>query len=131
MASALTFGLAYWAVVFAVAFGCGVVRTLVVAPWIGIVAAVSLEVPLLLGASYVVARALLARHPLELSQRVAAGAFAFALLMVAEAGLAVTLSGQSFVEWAAGLVRMPGILGLAGQLGFAFIPALVTGRTTA
>jgi hypothetical protein len=49
--------IAYFVTVFAFAFAMGVARTLVIAPLIGTTAAVLVEVPILLAASWVIARA--------------------------------------------------------------------------
>jgi hypothetical protein len=52
------------------------------------------------------------------------GALAFLILMLAEFALARLLSGQSPAAYAATFLTAPGALGLAGQTGFALIPAL-------
>jgi hypothetical protein len=116
--------LAYFAVVFAAAFAFGALRVTLIAPEIGALAAVALEVPLILGLSWLVAGRVLGRWPLTTSKALAMGAQAFALLMLAEFALAYALSGQSPPAYAATFLTAPGALGLAGQLGFALIPAL-------
>lgn len=57
----------YFATVLAFAFAMGVARTLVIAPLIGVTAAVLLEVPILLAASWVIARRLLRDRDLALT----------------------------------------------------------------
>jgi hypothetical protein len=113
--------LAYMLPVFAVAFLLGALRVTLVAPAIGPLAAVALEVPLVLGLSWLVAGRVLSRWPLSASGRLAMGALAFAFLMLAELGLAVAL-GQTPARFAAGLSTPPGALGLAAQIGFGLIP---------
>ncbi len=118
-------GIVYFAAVFAFAFAMGVARTLVVAPRLGATVAVLLELPLVLGASWLVVRRLLRNRHFRLSQRAAVGVIAFVLLMVSEALLAGVLRGQSLGEWALDLVTPLGLIGLAGQVGFAAMPVLV------
>lgn len=115
--------LAYLAPVFALAFVLGVLRTLWIAPRIGALMAVALEVPLLLLWSWTVAGRVLRRWPLPMRDRIAMGALAFALLMLAEAGLALA-TGQTLGGFLGGMVTPAGALGLAGQLAFAALPAL-------
>jgi hypothetical protein len=115
--------LAYFALVFVAAFAFGALRVTLIAPQIGALAAVALEVPLILGLSWIVAGRVLGRWPLTTSEALAMGALAFALLMLAELALAYALSGQPPAAYAATLLTAPGALGLAGQIGFALIPA--------
>lgn len=114
---------AYFAAVFAVAFGLGVLRVLWLAPAIGPLVAVAIEVPLLLGLAWAVAGAVLRRWPLARVGRLAMGALAFGMLMAAEAGLAL-VSGQTLADFANAMSTPAGALGLAGQIGFAILPAL-------
>lgn len=116
--------LAYFAVVFAAAFAFGALRVTLIAPQIGAFLAVALEVPLILALSWVVAGRVLRRWPLTAGKALAMGALAFLLLMVAEFALAFVLSGQAPQAYAASLLTAAGMLGLAGQIGFALIPAL-------
>lgn len=115
--------LAYLAPVFALAFVLGVLRTLWIAPRIGALMAVMVEVPLLLLWSWTVAGRVLRRWPLPLRDRIAMGALAFALLMLAEAGLALA-TGQNLRGFLGDMATPAGALGLAGQLAFAALPAL-------
>ena len=114
----------YFVAIFALAFMLGVARTLIVAPAIGETAAVLLEIPLVLAASWGAARHLLRGRGFTLGQRAAMGAFAFALLMASEAALAGVLRGQSIEQWAQTLATPLGLIGLAGQIGFAAMPVL-------
>jgi hypothetical protein len=116
--------LAYLAPVFAAAFLFGALRVTLLAPQIGPLAAVALEVPLILGLSWLVAGRVLRRWPLTTTGALTMGALAFALLTLAEFALAYALSGQTPPAYAATFLTAPGALGLAGQIGFALIPAL-------
>jgi hypothetical protein len=124
MATAMI-GLLYFIVIFTLAFATGVVRTLFLAPLLGPLAAVSLEVPVILAASWFVARRLVRGRSFSLAQRAAIGALAFALTMISEAVLAHLIRGQTIAEWAAAVATPLGLFGLAAQLGFASMPVLV------
>jgi hypothetical protein len=114
----------YWAGVFALGVVLGTARVLWLAPTIGELAAVAAELPLMLAASWWLARRLVAGRALTPTEAAAMGALALALLLASEAILAVAL-GQSLPGWLASLASLPGGLGLAGQLGFAAMPWLV------
>ena len=123
---------AYLAGIFALAFCLGVLRSLWLAPRIGALAAVACELPLVLAASAWWARRLLARRPLQgRADALAMGALAFAGLIALECGLALFVFGQSLRDWGGALTTPPGLLGLAGQLGFAAMPAAVWQRADA
>ncbi len=115
--------LAYFLPVFAVAFGLGAARQMLVAPITGPLVAVALEVPVILILSWWVAGRVLRRWPLPLPGRLAMGALAFALLMLTELGLALAF-GQTPRQFLTAMTTLAGTLGLAGQMGFALIPAL-------
>jgi hypothetical protein len=120
--------LRYFAIVFSVGFILGAVRTLVVTPRIGATAAVLIELPFILGASWFVATRIVRRIRPAPASALAMGAFAFFLLMVAEATIAVTVTNQSLSQWSAALFRTPGWIGLAGQLAFGLFPLLASLR---
>mgnify|MGYP000632588975 CR=1 FL=1 len=115
----------YVSTVFAAAFALGTLRVLLVAPRLGELAAVTLEVPVVLGLSWLVAGRVLRRWPLPRpGQRLAMGGLAFALLMLAETILGIALFGRSLAGILATVATLPGLVGLAGQIGFALVPAL-------
>ena len=116
--------LVYFAIVFAAAFLLGALRVTVIAPWVGALAAVALEVPIVLALSWGVAGYVLGRWPLGTGQRMAMGLLAFVVLMIAEYVLATLGFGQTAATYLAAMATLPGALGLAGQLGFAFVPVL-------
>lgn len=127
MLAPLRLGLAFWAGIFALAFALGIVRTLWLAPRIGVLPAVALEVPVILVASWFWARRLLRGSPLSPAQALAMGAAAFALLMASEAALARAFGG-TIADWLADMASPAGALGLAGQIAFAAIPWLAARR---
>lgn len=121
--------LAYFLPVFALGFVLGTVRTLWLAPAIGPLAAVAAELPIMLAASWLLARRVVRRHAIAApATALAVGLTAFALLLLAELALAMTLAGQGVAEWAASLTTPPGALGLAGQAVFALLPRAVLAR---
>lgn len=126
---ALRAGLAYWAVVFALAFALGVVRTLWLTPVLGQLAAVAIEVPIILMASWLAAKRLTARFGIATSRAaLAMGFIAFALLMLSELALGAILGGQTIAIRLDRLASLAGLLGLSGQIMFALMPLIARQR---
>lgn len=119
-------GAAYFAVAFAIAFVLGALRVLVVAPQVGELAAVLIEVPIMLAVSWFVCGWILRRHdvPGSIGARLTMGAVAFALLMAAEFALGIYGFGKTAGEIVASFALLPAQFGLAGQVGFALMPVL-------
>jgi hypothetical protein len=126
MTRIITAALAYFVTVFGLGFALGALRVLVVIPRIGETAAVLLEVPVMLAASWIAAGWCVRRFavPPAVSARLAMGFLAFALVMLAELALAVLLFGQSPARYFATYRHLAGAVGLAAQLGYALFPAL-------
>ena len=116
----------YFAITFASAFALGIARTLWIAPRLGAATAVFIEIPILITASWFVARRALHQRAFTLPQLFAIGTIAFALTMVSEAALTNILRGQSVNQWATDLASPLGLLGVAGQVAFALMPAVAT-----
>ncbi len=129
MRSGLLAGAAYFVIVFAAGFVLGAVRTLWLAPVLGDVEAVLVEIPVMLLIAWMVCRAIVAR--LRLSPRVVAravmGGVALGLLLAAEAALAVAF-GTPVGELGAVFATAPALLGLAAQVVYAAFPLLVRDR---
>jgi hypothetical protein len=119
-------GAAYFAIAFAIAFALGSLRVLVVAPQVGELAAVLIEVPIMLAVSWFVCGWILRRNdvPGSIGARLAMGAVAFALLMAAEFALGIYAFGKSAGEIVASFALLPAQLGFAGQVGFALMPVV-------
>lgn len=115
--------LAYWASVFALGFVLGTARVLLLVPRLGEVGATLVELPVMLAASWFIAGKVVRRLALARGAALAAGLAAFALLLAAELATGLLAFGLSPREWLAGLGRPAGALGLAGQAGFALMPA--------
>lgn len=114
----------YFSIVFAVAFALGVLRVTIAVPLLGALAAVALEVPILLAVSWAVAGWIARWWHRQRLEWLAMGLLAFAMLMVAEVALSTILFGQSLAQFFGAFATAPGALGLAGQIGFALIPSL-------
>ena len=129
MSQAIRAGLLYFFAVFAIGFGLGTIRVLLVIPRLVAIAAVLIEVPVLLALAWLICGALLRRCavPSGLLPRLAMGTTAFGVLMLAELVLAVVLLGQSPMQhWAS--YRDPAAqIGLAAQMLFAAFPLLRRG----
>lgn len=126
MPAAIRAGLFYFLGVFAIGFALGTVRTLWLVPRFGALAAVAMEVPLMLLASWWACGAVLRRIRVPPARllRLTMGGTAFLLLMLAELALAVWGFGQSAASYWAGFAAPAARLGLAGQIAFALMPLL-------
>lgn len=122
-------GTAYVGAVFAAGFVLGVLRTFVLVPLLGELAAVLVELPVILTISWLVCTRILRRWPLSPPSAVGMGAIAFLLLMAAEASLSMLLAGRSLAEHLALYSQLPHQMGLAGQLAFALIPWIQARRS--
>lgn len=126
MPSAIKAGLLYFVIVFAAGFVLGTLRVIVLLPFIGEIAAVALELPVMLAISWLACSRLGAQFsvPAKIPHRLAMGAVAFGLLMLAEFGLSVFAFNQSVAEYFTHLLTTSGLLGLAGQIAFGLLPLL-------
>jgi hypothetical protein len=105
------------AAVFAAAFVPGTFRILVLVPRLGELAAVTLEVPVVLGLSWLVAGWVLRRWPLpRTGQRLAMGGLAPALLMLGETIPGITLFGRTLAGSLAAWPPRPALPGWQGRL---------------
>lgn len=121
--------IAYWAVVFALGFVLGTIRVIWLVPLVGLMPATALELPVMLGASWVASGWLMRRFAItQAGAALAMGGLAFALLMAAECTLAVALIGQTPAQWLADLRQPHALLGLAGQVVFALMPWMRSAR---
>lgn len=113
--------LAYVLPVFAAAFVLGALRVSLVAPGLGPLPAVALELPLVLALSWFVAGRVLSRWPQ--TPRPGMAIAGFLMLMVLELATALAF-GQTPGQFLSAMTTPPGALGLAGQIGFGLIPLL-------
>lgn len=117
-------GTLYFLIMFAIGFVLGTLRVLVIIPAIGAVGAVIVELPVMLGLSWVTSHRLTRTRPglSDAPSRLTMGATAFALLILAELVLSLTLFARSPAEFQDELGTPHGLIGLAGQVAFALIP---------
>lgn len=120
-------GLAYFAVVFAAGFLLGTFRVLVLLPKMPEAAAVLVELPFMLAISYFAARWLVRRFAVaaRVRARLAMGGIAFAVLLGAETSMSIALFGMPLSRMLAHYGTLAGGAGLAGQVVFALVPALL------
>ncbi len=130
MRAAIPAALVYVAIVFAAGLGLGALRTLLIAPRIGDLAAVAVELPVMLAISWFGAGLCITRFHVgsRLSHRITMGLAAFALLMGVEIALGVFGFGRSLESVVDGMTTPAGLLGLAGQVLFGLTPLLVRRR---
>ena len=121
---ALRSGVYYFLAVFAVGFVLGVLRTLFVARHVGVLAAVAIELPIVLAVAWWVSARLQRGSSPTMRGAVLMGGTAFVLLMLAEASLSIALFGRTFAEHLSLYADANHQLGLAGQIAFALIPMM-------
>lgn len=126
MNSAVRAGSLYFSVVFAAGFALGVLRTLFIAPAVGEVQAVLLEVPVMLMMAWVACGWTLNKVavPRSVPARLLMGAAALLLLLAAEAALSVVASGKTLTEHFASYSRPGALIGLVAQLAFGCFPLI-------
>jgi len=126
MRTAIKAAMVYWAMIFALGFLLGAIRTYWIVPALGdVTIAVLAEIPFMLAASWWCARTLVRRYAVDrTARRAVMGGLAFALLMAAEATVGLILAGESLSDWLTSLWHMPGILGFASQILFALFPLM-------
>ena len=125
-------GVTYFAVVFGAGFALGTVRVLLLVPQLGELLATLIELPIMLAISWIACAKIIARFevPPRIPARLTMGAVAFALLMLAELTLSLTLFGRSLGEFAQALSTPYGMIGLSGQVLFGLIPIIQMKRQT-
>jgi hypothetical protein len=119
-------GFVYFAIVFTIGFVLGTIRVIAVVPRIGELFAVLIELPLMLAASWIVCKYLIARFqvPAEIVDRAIMGASAFAFLLVSEIALSTCVFGNSIESTFIKYQTLHGFVGICGQLAFAAFPML-------
>ena len=122
---AVGLGLIYGTAIFAAGFVLGALRTTVVAPHTGDIAAVMVEVPVMLAFASAVAGRLVRRGArLGPVQALVAGAVALASLWLLEAAMATLLLGVAVTEVPLLFLAPAGQIGLAAQAIAALFPLL-------
>jgi hypothetical protein len=124
MIAALMGGVSYFVVVYSLGFLLGMIRVLILAPRTGEMGSVLLETPIILGASWIVARwcANMFAVPATVVPRLAMGGVAFALLIAGEIAVSTFVFGRGWQNTAALYQTPPAIVGLAAQVVFGLLP---------
>ncbi len=121
-------GVAYFALVFALGFLLGTVRTFFVrdAPSGGRLIGVLIELPIMIGASWLLCRHFVRRFAVAstVAARSAMGGLAVALLLLAELAVGAILFGRTPTEHLALYRDASYALGLAAQIVFGLMPLL-------
>lgn len=128
--TALKAGAVYFAIVFAAGFVFGTIRTLLLAPAVGPLVAVVIELPFMLTIAWFACRWTARRFavPSRPGARWAMAATAFVLLMIAEFLLAYAFTRVSPQGYLAQYATLSGLVGLAGQIVFATFPPIQARR---
>jgi hypothetical protein len=123
-------GALYALIVFGVGFVLGTIRVLLKIPHIGETAAVLVEAPIMLAASWYVCRWSVRRLdvPRSVPSRFIMGAVAFVTLMLEELALAVLVFCRSPAEQFGAYVTGAGAIGFAAQVIFAVFPVIQVWR---
>ena len=126
MRVAIAAGFAYFATVFLAGFALGTLRTLFLAPQLGELAAVLVELPVIIFVSWIACGWAIRRFQVaaNFSPRLIMGAVAFLCLIVADIALGIAAFDRTFAEVAADWATPSGAAGLAGQVLFGILPAL-------
>jgi hypothetical protein len=120
-------GVLYFALVFAVGFVLGTIRTLWVVPRVGTRKAELMETPIMLVVTIVAARWIILRLglPSTLSARLGMGFIALLLLLVAEFGFVLWLRGQTIREYFASRDPVAGTVYYLMLAVFSVMPLVV------
>jgi hypothetical protein len=124
-------GFVYAGLVYAAGFALGAVRVLYVAPWIGMSMAIWIEIPLMLGISWLACGFVLRRSRAapNWGARARMGAAAFAVLIAGEIAVGVFVFDRAPVDALETLVDAENVPGLCTQILFALMPLVrLSGR---
>lgn len=125
MAAGFRAGMAYFALVFVAGLAAGMVRVLIFEPALGELAAVAIELPIMLGIAWWICRKLIDFY--HIADRTAAGlmgASAFVALMGAELAMALYTPSTTIADHVATYRETPHWIALLGQILFAAMPSL-------
>ena len=124
MQRAVIAAFAYFTLTFAAGFALGTLRTLLLAPRLGEMLAVIIEVPIMLTIAWWACGWDLRRFRVShgTADRALMGLVAFALLMMAEAAVAIFLFGRTLAQHIVTFAEPAAEVGLAAQLVYAAFP---------
>lgn len=132
MVSAINSGCVYFFFVFAAGFVLGALRMSLLAPLLGEMLSVLIELPIILLVSWLICRAVIKKFavPVKLTARALMGTIALTLLLGAEVLLSVFLLSRSVSQHLELYQSAAGLTGLAGQIVFALFPSIQLVMTT-
>lgn len=127
MREGLLAGLKYCAVIFALGFVLGVLRQTLLLPTVGALWATAIELPFMLGASWVWCGHLVRARGWQVKamQRRVMGVSALAFLLLAELMLDQLIGARDLAAFFRAWATPAGFLGLAGQITFGLMPLWV------
>lgn len=127
MKRALIAATVYFLMLFALGFGLGTMRVLLVAPRIGVLGATLAEVPLMLTAAFFMCRWAIGhwRVPHVISARGAMALWFLVQLVLFETLVGVALFERTLAGTWTGLATPAGLIGLTAQAIAALLPAVV------
>ncbi len=133
MSQTLKAGVVYFAIVFAVGFVLGTIRTLWVVPFMGVRTAELAEAPIMVAVSILAARSVARRigFPADWPKRLASGLVALGLMLFAEFGFVLWLRGLTIREYWESRDPVSGTAYFVALGVFAIIPVFVRGRLPA
>jgi|JI8StandDraft_1071087.scaffolds.fasta_scaffold132459_2 hypothetical protein len=116
----------YFLIIFLVGFIFGTIRTLFVTPNIGALFAVLLEVPFLLGISWILSLKIIQKFPFPntLFSLLQIGGVSFLFLILTEVYFSLCLFGLTWPDYISNLTTPAGIVGFLAQVVFGLIPAI-------
>lgn len=117
-------GFLYFIATFLLGFLLGIFRTMVLIPRLGEFISVAIELPVLLTGAWWIQLSLLSKKNVSRAEALQLGLMAFLFLIATEYLFATLLFQRSNQEYFSAIASSAGLLGLSGQLIFAFIPAL-------
>jgi hypothetical protein len=123
----LTAATVYFLALFAMGFVLGTIRVLFVAPQIGVLGAILLEVPLMMTAAFFLCRWAVGRWLVSpaLAARGSMVLWFLVLLVLFETLVGVALFGRTLADTWAGLATPAGAIGLTTQATAALLPLFV------
>jgi hypothetical protein len=125
----LSAGLLHFLIVFGTGFALGTLRELVLAPSMGRMAALALELPVLVIVTWLSAMIIVRRFALDARRaRLAAGVIAFVLLQTGELAVGVFGFGRSLAATIGALATPAGLATLAVQSIVILFPLMVPRR---
>ena len=119
-------GITYVAGVFAIGFVLGGIRLMLLAPMLGETWSVVVEIPVILGFSWVLCAQAISRAcvPPQLSARTIMGVTAFVFLLLAEYLLWLMMFSSGSDSFLEKYTTRAGAIGLMGQIAFSLFPLI-------